>query len=420
MKPTIFEPGNPLDPVSVPRPIPRPIQRQSSSDLQHPTAAQLSCSTQPTSNEQDQELLPVATLVDNVHQGEEVIIDGVLINVSNTSKKIMLEITALLFTSTVVIMLVVFFKTNHEVNDEHLGASSLSPSISLQPSVSLSPSTFINYDDIVEKIAIQVSGEEILKDHSSIQFHTWKTMAKMLPFSVEKEIVQVNDTQRLIQRYALSVLEFSGYKDLHISPHLLQIMIENPFDECSLPTLVCNENSQVTSYVSMNERTTAGGGIIASEIGALSQLRHFTLSNRDIEGTLPSEFGDLKHLRILDLSGNFITGSIPIQIWQLKRLEFMNMSTNFLNGTLSSNIGDLESLELLDLSNNALSGSIPLEIASMSMLKGLRLQNNSFSGNANFFCAMKLNLSQGFFFDITDEVDDISYNFESGFRFDCA
>ncbi|RDY00530.1 Receptor protein kinase-like protein ZAR1, partial [Mucuna pruriens] len=172
---------------------------------------------------------------------------------------------------------------------------------------------------------------------------------------------------------------------------------------CSWNGITCKDQSVVS--ISIPKRKLYG--VLPSELGSLSHLRHVNLRNNNLFGNLPAglfeaqglqslvlygnsfsgsvpdEIGKLRYLQILDLSQNFFNGSLPAAIVQCKRLRTMVLSHNNFTGPLPDGFGGgLSSLERLDLSFNEFNGSIPSDMGKLSSLQGtVDLSHNHLSGS---------------------------------------
>lgn len=73
-------------------------------------------------------------------------------------------------------------------------------------------------------------------------------------------------------------------------------------------------------------------GTIPSEVGALSGLASFSISNSTLTGKIPTELGKLTDLRRLWLYGNQLTGRIPSQLGNLDKLEVLEIFDTKLMG----------------------------------------------------------------------------------------
>jgi len=380
------------------------------------TDGQLSNSDEP--EDHGQTSLPVASPINeetDIEGGVELIVDGVVISDERLNSKSFWRekcLVSILIISVVAITFAILCRPWAS----RLVDNSTQPS--LAPSTSFPPTSIIDYENHIKEIVVNVSSEEALNNSSSIQYKLLKVLVGELPYLIDAGIIQLNDTKRISQRYSLLVVIGSGSRAL-LSPGTIETQQQNPFDECHLPFIACNENFEITSIFFVNKKTTNGGGIIATEIGTLLQLRQISFSNLGAKGTIPSEIGNLKHLRTIDLSDNLLTSSIPTEIWQLQNIELIDFKRNSLERTLSSQVGNLKKMIYLDLSQNMFNGSIPLELESMNALKGLKLQENDFTGNLDYFCERKPNFTTANEILIPVEINQFSYVLESGCILDC-
>ncbi|KAK7407504.1 hypothetical protein VNO78_09457 [Psophocarpus tetragonolobus] len=172
---------------------------------------------------------------------------------------------------------------------------------------------------------------------------------------------------------------------------------------CSWNGITCKDQRVVSISIPKKKLY----GVLPSELGSLSHLRHLNLRNNDLSGDLPAglfgaqglqslvlygnslsgsvpdEIGKLRYLQTLDLSQNFLNGSLPAVIVQCKRLRTLVLSHNNFTGPLPDGFGvGLSSLEKLDLSFNEFNGSIPSDMGKLSSLQGtVDLSHNHFSGS---------------------------------------
>jgi len=119
---------------------------------------------------------------------------------------------------------------------------------------------------------------------------------------------------------------------------------------------------------------------VPSEIGTMSALKTFILSDSALSGALPSEVGNLSSLEFLELALNALSGSIPSEVGKLSALTDLWLYHNALSGALPSEVGNLNALAQMWLYNNALSGTIPSEVGNLGVMTEWFLQNNALSG----------------------------------------
>lgn len=86
-------------------------------------------------------------------------------------------------------------------------------------------------------------------------------------------------------------------------------------------------------------------------------------------------------VKMLDLSGFSLEGILAPEIGKLSQLRYLVLYKNRFSGFVPKEFGGLTMLEVLDLRNNNLSGIIPAEISKMLSLKHLLLSGNNFQGS---------------------------------------
>jgi hypothetical protein len=75
-------------------------------------------------------------------------------------------------------------------------------------------------------------------------------------------------------------------------------------------------------------------GTFPTEIGKMTGLASFSLTNTTVHGTIPSEIGKLTGLRRLWLYGNSLHGTIPSEIGSLPILEVGEFYGNAFEGSM--------------------------------------------------------------------------------------
>ena len=93
--------------------------------------------------------------------------------------------------------------------------------------------------------------------------------------------------------------------------------------------------------------------------------------------SLSSEIGKLTKLVTFDVSNNNLTGALPAEIGKFTKLETLDASDNNLTG-IPAEIGRLTKLQTVDFSNNDIT-DYPMEIFNLTQLQTLDLRNNPFS-----------------------------------------
>merc|ERR1712087_804897 len=94
-------------------------------------------------------------------------------------------------------------------------------------------------------------------------------------------------------------------------------------------------------------------GWLVPELGNLTFVKKFHLSDNNLNGTLPPELGRLEYLEEFDIEYSKITGTIPESFSQLQYLEELEFDGNRLTGCIPELSPTIQSLEL---EGNDLSG----------------------------------------------------------------
>jgi len=278
---------------------------------------------------------------------------------------------------------------------------------------------FLNIDSTIPKrvkeILVSVSDTEKLEDKSSVQHFSWMTINNVLDESGNSnELLQ--NPQIVLQMY-LAILIPLSTSTLHSLPSTNIIL-----DYCAQRT--CDDKGQISTMAKVSgERTSRGGGIIATEIGYMRGLTDLVFQKNSIVGTIPTEIGSLENLQMLDFSNNMLSGTIPSEIGNLKNLEWLFLGNNLLEGTIPTELGNLKHLKFLDISSNSLRGTIPLNMSKIESLIGLSLQDNNFSSGIHTFCSR--NFTSDSFEHVvvyTGIVQDVTikYDIDSGVTADCV
>ena len=110
-----------------------------------------------------------------------------------------------------------------------------------------------------------------------------------------------------------------------------------------------------------------------------NNLRHLSLRNNNLIGTIPPELGDLARPQTIELSINQLTGEIPPELGMLTGLGRLLLHSNQLTGEIPSELGNLANVNDLFLDRNQLT-RIPPELGNMARLRRLSLSENRLTG----------------------------------------
>ncbi|KAF8010390.1 hypothetical protein BT93_J1116 [Corymbia citriodora subsp. variegata] len=168
-------------------------------------------------------------------------------------------------------------------------------------------------------------------------------------------------------------------------------MIEDPqgimsswnesISHCNWSGVSCSRRhmGRVTALDLSNQKLT---GIIPSNIGNLTFLRHIDLEANQFRGNIPKEFGRLFRLKTLNLNNNELEGEIPQNLSSCVVLQYLDLEYNQLIGRIPDTLRYLVERELTHISvyRNNLTGGIPNWLGNGSSLIGLSLGENDLRG----------------------------------------
>lgn len=102
-------------------------------------------------------------------------------------------------------------------------------------------------------------------------------------------------------------------------------------------------------------------GTIPTEVGLLSSLSSFAVTNTTLQGSLPSELFLLPELNSVLITDCVLTGTLPSTILQAPSLSWLHLRGNSIEGTIenAANPGLLE----LDLGSNQFTGPLPISLS---------------------------------------------------------
>ncbi|XP_026439710.1 probable LRR receptor-like serine/threonine-protein kinase At3g47570 [Papaver somniferum] len=153
------------------------------------------------------------------------------------------------------------------------------------------------------------------------------------------------------------------------------------FHHCSWIGITCSRRHPGRVTV-LNLVSQSLVGSISPDIGNLTFLKLFALSNNSFNGKIPQEIGHLRRLRFIFSSNNSLTGEIPNNLTSCTELRVFFAERNELVGRrIPIQLGSLSKLVILEISANYLEGTIPVSLSNISTLATLSLASNNLSGN---------------------------------------
>ncbi|KAG6639497.1 hypothetical protein CIPAW_10G105000 [Carya illinoinensis] len=118
-------------------------------------------------------------------------------------------------------------------------------------------------------------------------------------------------------------------------------------------------------------------GFLPNSVGNLSlSLQRLYLSSCNIQGNIPVQIGNLSSLNTFTLSQNKLKGPIPTTLGRLHMLQVLLLLANKLEGHILSNLCHLKSLYIFSLQSNKIFGHIPTCISNLTFLRHIYLGFN--------------------------------------------
>ncbi|KAH7667724.1 Non-specific serine/threonine protein kinase protein, partial [Dioscorea alata] len=210
-----------------------------------------------------------------------------------------------------------------------------------------------------------------------------------------KSVSLLNCTMNIIPE-SLPYLNFTSLTFVDIS--------FNMFDNTSIPEWLF----RIPNLRHLTVADCGLTGTIPSSIRNATSLQSLSLAmNKGISGDFPRGFGDLCNLQELYLSGTFVGQSLEdfrdaFSGCIRRNLNVLTFEFSWLQGPLPDWLGELKNLTKLYLSVNSLHGSIPESLGRLSRLQYLDLRANELNGSVPESLSQLSNLVQL----------DLSYNFD--------
>ncbi|KAJ6299876.1 hypothetical protein OIU76_020803 [Salix suchowensis] len=188
--------------------------------------------------------------------------------------------------------------------------------------------------------------------------------------------------QNVFQIPTLEILDLSSnellqgsFPEFHQNLSLQTLLISYTNFSGTLPQSIGNLEKLSRIELYFNNFT----GTIPSSVANLTQLFSLDLSFNKFEGRIPS-FRKSKNLNYADLSDNQLTGEIP-SFRKSKNLTYVDLSRNNLTGEIPSGHWEgLLSVTYVGLRSNAFNGSIPSSLFAFPSMQRILLSNNRFGG----------------------------------------
>ncbi|XP_052179632.1 receptor kinase-like protein Xa21 [Diospyros lotus] len=122
-------------------------------------------------------------------------------------------------------------------------------------------------------------------------------------------------------------------------------------------------------------------GTIPPDVGNLSFLAHFNISNNNFHGLLPSELARLHQLKVVNFNVNNFSGEVPSWFGVLPQLQYLLLANNSFTGPIPSTIFRAPSLQHIEFTYNKLSGGLPEDFClRLPKLEYLFLSGNELYG----------------------------------------
>lgn len=179
----------------------------------------------------------------------------------------------------------------------------------------------------LDEIFLQIPGTSV---QNIVDLNTPQGKAREWMINSDEKI-DVNDEQRVQQRYTLCVLHFATNGDSW-TKKLNWLKPEK--SECEWFGIFCNNLNGIIRSIDLSENNVTG--TFPNEMGSLSNLVALNMSFDEISGTIPKDmFNLLEELETIDLQENQILGRIPERTTSISnsRLRYVDLGSNQLTGT---------------------------------------------------------------------------------------
>ena len=168
-----------------------------------------------------------------------------------------------------------------------------------------------------------------------------------------------------LRKLKLSYNLFQGQLDSGINPvfpaltELTHLEIESNYLTGTIPMVIGTYSELIYMYM---RRNSLEFNLDFLKTGAMVQLFALWLDDNTVKGTIPTEVGLLTHMASFSITNSTLSGTIPSEIGQLSGLRRLWLFDNDLEGTIPSSLVNNDILEVLELQGNDLNGEIPLGV----------------------------------------------------------
>mmetsp|Transcript_7624 Transcript_7624/g.18678 ORF Transcript_7624/g.18678 Transcript_7624/m.18678 type:complete len:568 (-) Transcript_7624:942-2645(-) len=186
--------------------------------------------------------------------------------------------------------------------------------------------------------------------------------------------MDVNQEQRVQQRYTLCVLHFSTNGDFWTKK---ANWLKPDKSECEWFGIACNSATNFIRTIDLSENNVIG--TLPNEMSSLSNLVALNMSYDEISGTIPRDmFEFLDELETVDLQQNLIVGTVPERLNSIRNsgLRFINLGSNQLTGTFPF----FPNIEIISFGKNNLISFDSRYFTSASSVKKFKGFHNKLSG----------------------------------------
>lgn len=288
-----------------------------------------------------------------------------------------------------IIMVVPIVVTRQSHGDERTYPPSPLPAEAPSPPPTPAPTSEEFRSSILKIVVAPISHSDTFLDDASPQ-------SKAFDWLVQ-DVVPLNNTMRILQRYVLAVLYFStgGGEDWLKEYNFLSSSHECDWtDDLAIAGVkTCSKDFNVIT--SLDFANNGLVGYIPSELATLDNLGQLRfLGNPKLTGPIPVGLGNMSDLSFLSLVGNNLTGTIPPSLGNLTKLMGLWLHQNALTGIIPNTLGNLSSVIWLQMHENQLTGTTPSSFSNLLNATQIWLDGNQLSGSVDFLCDTLENLEK--------------------------